>query len=96
VTILAEYILLQGVTILCWALIYRKLLKLNKRPGTVLSIVHFLAYLSLSVILISDLTAQPDWCIGGVTFAFEMLSLIFAGVFSGLLLFIWLIFRLGR
>lgn len=90
--LLLEYAFVQILALAIWFLIYRQLWRLKSALAIIILIIHSGVYIWLNYLNISELLIQPDLRIGGITFAFEMLMLINAGIFTGILLFAWLIF----
>lgn len=85
------YVFVQLIVIIIWFIIYRQIIKLKPKLAFLILLLHAVAYVWLNLKNVSGIWLGSS---GKITngFVYEMLSLIYAGVFTGVLLIIWLVF----
>lgn len=90
---LLEFTLLQLLVASLWLFIYRKIVKIKQELAIFLLSLHLITYVWLNVQNISNM--RIEWAAGNGAngFGYEILALIYVGLFSGFLLLIWLIFH---
>ena len=86
-----NYSILQLILIVVWIYLGFSVKKVKSRLGIFFVSLNFLIYLIVNFHFVKDLIHNPDLKIGGVGFAFEMITLIYCAAHTiGLLIVIGL------
>lgn len=76
--VLIQFAALQIILSFAWYFAFKLLGKLNRKFALVFFYSNLSLYLLINLKMIIDLFNQPDLRIGGITFAFEMITLIYS------------------